>query len=136
MRAQPAASHFIDGAPFEDADGAPFESLYPATGEPIARLHHATPAVIAAALASAAKGQAEWAARSGSERGRVLRRAAEIVRGRNRALSELETLDTGKALAETLVADAASGADCLEYFGALAADIRGDHIDQIGRAHV
>ena len=44
-------------------------------------------------------------------------RAAEILRARNRELSELETLDTGKPLQETLVADAASGADCLEYFG-------------------
>ena len=129
MRAQPAASHFIDGASFEDAAGAPFESLYPATGEPIARLHAATPAAIEAAFASAAKGQAEWAQKTGAERGRVLKRAAVLLRERNRALSEIETLDTGKPLAETLVADAASGADCFDYFGGLAADIRGDFIE-------
>ena len=38
MRAQPAASHWIAGAAFEDADGAPLEVRYPATGEVIARL--------------------------------------------------------------------------------------------------
>ncbi|WP_152046932.1 betaine-aldehyde dehydrogenase [Aureimonas psammosilenae] len=129
MRAQPPASHFIDGVFHEDVEGAPFESLYPATGEVIARLHAATPAAIELAIAAARRGQEEWAAMPGAERGRVLRRAAAIMRERNRELSELETLDTGKPIAETLVADAASGADCLDYFASLAADIRGDYID-------
>ncbi|GGD96079.1 NAD/NADP-dependent betaine aldehyde dehydrogenase [Aureimonas endophytica] len=129
MPAQPPASHFIDGVFHEDVEGATFESLYPATGQVIARLHAATPAVIEMAVAAATRGQAEWTALPGAERGKVLRRAAAIMRERNRELSELETLDTGKPIAETLVADAASGADCLDYFAALAADLRGDHID-------
>ncbi len=62
------------------------------------------------------------------ERGRVLRRAADIMRERNRELSELETLDTGKPLQETLVADATSAADSLEYFGGLAATLTGEHM--------
>jgi betaine-aldehyde dehydrogenase len=98
MRAQPTASHFIHGQYSEDPAGAVIESLYPATGEVIARLHAATSAMVEAAVASAAVGQAEWAAKTGAERGRILRRAAEIIRSRNRELSELETLDTGKAI--------------------------------------
>ncbi len=47
---------------------------------------------------------------------------------RNRELAILETHDTGKPISETLVADAASGADCLEYFGAIAATLSGDSI--------
>lgn len=129
MRAQPKASHFIDGAYLEDAAGAAFESTYPATGETIAKLHGATPEIVETAVAAARRAQKAWAARSGAERGRVLMRAAEIIRARNRELSELETLDTGKPLSETLVADAASGADCLDYFGRLSGDIRGDYID-------
>ena len=49
MKAQPKASHFIDGDYVEDTAGTPFESLYPATGEVIARLHAATPAIVAMA---------------------------------------------------------------------------------------
>ncbi len=41
----------------------------------------------------------------------------------------LESLDTGKPLQETLVADAASGADCLEYFAGLIASDTGQYID-------
>ncbi len=129
MRAQPQASHFIDGRYVDDPAGAVIEDVYPATGETIATLRSATPAIVERAIEAARKGQAEWARTPPAERGRRLRRAADIIRERNRALSELETLDTGKALQETLVADPASGADCLEYFGGIAASITGDHID-------
>ncbi|MGX1098572.1 betaine-aldehyde dehydrogenase [Amorphus sp. MBR-141] len=128
MRAQPTASHFVDGAYLEDADGKPFESVYAATGETIAKLHAATPAVIEKAMASAARAQAEWAAMMPVERSRILRRTADIIRERNAALSELETLDTSKAIQETLVADATSGADSLEWFASMAASIAGESV--------
>jgi betaine-aldehyde dehydrogenase len=129
MRAQPTASHFIDGAYVEDTQGDAFDSVYPATGEVIARLHAATPALIERAVAAAARAQADWAAWRPVERGRVLRRAADLIMARNRELSELETLDTGKPLQETLVADATSGAEALEFFGGIAASINGETIN-------
>ena len=128
MRAQPKASHFIDGEYVEDTAGEAFDCIYPATGEIIARLHAATPAVIERAVASAARAQKEWAGWKPVERGRVLRRAADIIMARNRELSELETLDTGKPLQETLVADATSGAEALEFFGGIAPTINGETI--------
>lgn len=130
--AQPKGSHFIDGRYVEDSAGDPIEVVYSATGETIARLHAATPAIVEQALASAKAAQAGWAAMSGTERGRVLRRAADILRERNRELSVLETLDTGKPLSETLVADATSGADALEYFGGLAGSLTGEHVQLAG----
>ncbi|MEO0655214.1 MAG: betaine-aldehyde dehydrogenase [Pseudomonadota bacterium] len=126
--AQPTASHFVNGAYADDADGTPLTAHYPATGEVIATLYAATPAIVTAALAAADAARADWAAMPGIARGRILRRAAEIIRDRNRELSELETRDTGKPLQETLIADALSGAEALEYFGSLAADLSGDHI--------
>ncbi|WP_417242506.1 betaine-aldehyde dehydrogenase [Celeribacter sp.] len=129
---QPTASHFINGRYVEDSAGEVIEVVYPHTGAVIATLHAATPAIIDAALDSARAAQAGWAALSGSERGRVLRKAADIMRDRNRALSEIETHDTGKPLSETLVADAASGADALEYFGGLAGTLTGEHIPIAG----
>ncbi len=125
---QPTASHFINGQYVEDATGTAIDVVYPATGEVIATVHSATPAIIDQALEAARTAQPAWAALSGTERGRVLRRAADIMRERNRELSELETLDTGKPLQETLVADATSGADALEYFGGLAGSLTGEHI--------
>lgn len=125
---QPVASHFVDGEYVEDDSGPAIDCVYPATGEVIATVHAATPAIIDRALDSAAAAQADWAARSGTERGRVLRRAADIIRDRNRELSVLETYDTGKPLQETLYVDATSAADALEYFGGMAATLTGEHI--------
>lgn len=135
MDAQPTASHFIDGAYVEDTAGAPIDVVYAATGEVIARLHEATPALIERALAAARRAQGEWAALKPVERGRILQRAAAIMRERNHALSVLETLDTGKPLQETLVADATSGADAFEYFGGMAATVTGETIP-LGRDFV
>ena len=126
--AQPTASHFINGAYVEDTSGTPIDVIYPATGDVIAKVYAATPAVIDQALAAAKVAQVAWAKMSGTERGRILRRAADILRTRNYDLSVLETLDTGKPLQETLVADATSGADALEYFGGLAGSLTGEHI--------
>lgn len=129
MIAQPKASHFVAGSYLEDIGGTAFESLYPATGEVIARLYSATPAIVDKAIAAARAAQPAWASLAGVERGRILLRTAQILRERNAEISRLETLDTGKAIQETLVADAASAADALEYFGGLAGAITGEHID-------
>ncbi len=128
---QPTASHFIDGAYVQDTNGTPIPVIYPATGETIATLYAATPAIVEQAITSARKAQAAWAAMTGTERGRILRRAADMIRERNHDLSVLETYDTGKPYQETSVADATSGADALEYFGGLAGSLTGEHI-QLG----
>jgi len=132
MNVQPIASHFIDGQYVEDTAGTPLPVIYPATGETIATLHCATPAIVDRALAAAARAQVAWAAMTGTERGRILRRAADIMRDRNHDLSVLETMDTGKPYQETSVADATSGADALEYFGGLAGSLTGEHIQLPG----
>ncbi|WP_121065439.1 betaine-aldehyde dehydrogenase [Chachezhania antarctica] len=125
---QPQASHFIDGAYVEDTAGAPIPVIFAADGEEIARLHAGTPAIVDRAITAAQAAQKDWAKWSPRERGRVLTRAAQIIRERNEDLSQLETLDTGKPIQETTVADATSAADALEYFGGLAATLTGEHI--------
>jgi betaine-aldehyde dehydrogenase len=113
-----------------ETDGsATFTSINPATGEVLARIRIDGAAEVDAAVARAKLAQAKWAATPGSARGRVLRRAAELLRARNDELAHLETRDTGKPIQETSVVDVVSGAECLEYFGSLAASLAGEHID-------
>jgi betaine-aldehyde dehydrogenase len=135
MIAQPVASHFVDGAYVEDIAGAVIEVIYPATGAVIARVHEATAAVVEAALASATRAQVAWAAMKPVERARILRRAADMIRERTEDLAQLETLDTGKPIQETRVADWPSGADALEYFAGLAPTVVGETIP-LGRDFV
>ena len=62
---KPTASHFINGAYVEDIAGSVINVVYPATGEVIARVHGATPAILEAALAAAKAAQPAWAALTG-----------------------------------------------------------------------
>jgi betaine-aldehyde dehydrogenase len=118
-------------APVPSAARSPdsFTTLNPATGEVLATIKVTGAAEIDAAVEAARAAQRAWAARTGAERGRILRRAAEILRSRNAELAELETRDTGKPIQETSVVDVASGAECFEYFAGIAATISGEHLD-------
>jgi len=104
-------------------------SVNPATGEVLGAFEVAGPEQVDAAVVAARKGQAAWRAMTGAQRGRILNRAAAILRARNDQLALLETRDTGKPIAETSVVDVLSGAECLEYFAGLAGGIAGEHID-------
>jgi betaine-aldehyde dehydrogenase len=106
-----------------------FASINPATGEVLGLVSVAGSAQVNAAVAAAVVAQRGWAALAGVERGRVLRRAAELLRSRNDELAELETRDTGKPIQETRVVDVVSGADCFEYFAGVAQTLSGEHID-------
>jgi betaine-aldehyde dehydrogenase len=103
--------------------------INPATGEELAVLAVDGPAQVNAAVERAQLAQKEWRALTGAERGRVLQRAARLLRERNDALAELETRNTGKPIQETRAVDVISGAECLEYFAGLAAGLAGEHID-------
>jgi betaine-aldehyde dehydrogenase len=111
------------------AAGERFASINPANGEVLGYVTAAGSAQVNAAVRAAQKAQAGWGAMTGTERARVLRRAADILRSRNQELAELETRDTGKPIQETRVVDVASGADCFEYFAGLVQSLSGEHID-------
>ena len=112
------------------APGERFASLNPATGEVLGYVVAAGAAKVDAAVLAAQRAQRTWAAMTGAERARVLRRAAELLRARAiRNWPQLETHDTGKPIQETQVVDVVSGAECFEYFAALAQSLSGEHID-------
>ena len=117
-------SSFIHGKQVQGS-GERFLSINPATGQAFAELFDCVAADVEAAVASAQQGFAVWSALSGTERGRILRRAADILRSRNAELAALEVQDCGKPIQEALVVDVMSGADCIEYFAGAAATLTG-----------
>ncbi len=123
---------YIHGEEVGATSGETFPSVNPATGEVIATVQQASTEDVDRAVASAGEGFAEWSAMTGAERSRILNRAVAILREHNDELARLEVLDTGKPIAEALVVDVASGADCIEYFAGAAATIAGEHYD-LGR---
>ncbi len=124
----PTQKLFIGGQLVDASTGEAFATVNPATGREICRVQQAGAADIERAVAAAEKGFAVWSAMTGAERGRVLQRAAALLRQRNRELAELEVRDTGKPIQEAEAVDVLSGADCLDYFGGLAASLAGQHV--------
>jgi len=84
--------------------------------------------LIRRAVGNAAAAQRRWAARPGTERGKILLRAAELLRRDNDRIAAIEVADTGKPIQEAESVDVHSGADCLAHFGGLAGMIIGQHI--------
>ncbi|MDT3377297.1 betaine-aldehyde dehydrogenase [Labrys neptuniae] len=119
----------IGGAFVDATSGETFPSVDPATGETIAEVEQAGDADIERAIEAAKAGFKVWSRMTGAERGRILKRTADILREKNAALAEIETRDTGKPIQETIAVDVLSGADCLEYFAGIAATLTGEHVD-------
>jgi succinate-semialdehyde dehydrogenase/glutarate-semialdehyde dehydrogenase len=107
---------FIDGA-FLNGDGRASEPvLNPATGQTLAELPHATTADLDRALAAAAAAFPAWRTTSAYERGRILKRAADLMRERKASIARIMTLEQGKPLAES-EGEVAYAADVLEWYG-------------------
>ena len=69
--------------------------------------------------------EGNWRDVPARERGRILMRLAETLRGRADELAILETRNTGKPLVEA-ESDIEDAATCFEYYGGLASTLRGD----------
>lgn len=89
--------------------------LNPATGETIGRVAVATRDDLDAALAAAERGFSAWRKVSAFERGKVLRRAASLMRERTEAIAHTMTREQGKPLAESRI-ETGVAADIIEWF--------------------
>ncbi len=125
----PTQRLFIGGEFVDATSGETFDTVNPATNRVIAVVEQASESDVDRAVAAARSGFEAWSTMPAVERGRILRRAADLLRARNDELAHLETLDTGKPLSETLEIDIATGADVIEYYAGLAQMLHGDHID-------
>ena len=93
----------IGGAWVDASDGGAFPTANPATGEIWAEAPEATAEDVDRAVraAHAAGFDGPWARMTPTERGKRLRRLAELLAARSEALGEIETRDTGKMFKET-----------------------------------
>ena len=122
---------FIDGAPFAGG-GETIDNINPANGEPVCQIELADEAVVEAAVEAAKRGFEVWKNTPSFERGRVLMRAAALLRARNDELAKIEMTDTGKPISESLAVDIESAAEAIEYYGGLAPAVCGRQIDLPG----
>lgn len=108
-----------------------FPVLQPATGKTICSIQASGASDIHQAVASARSAYWQWSRLSPGERGKYLLAVAQKVRENHKDIAEVETNDTGKPISEAIV-DIQGCADVIEYYGGIAASIRGQHFDLPG----
>src|SRR3954452_3334248 len=96
----PDTSLFIDGAWADSASGKTLPVLNPATGEPVGKGAHAERADLDRALDAAEKGFRVWRKVSAYDRYKIMRKAADTLRGRVYEVATAMTLEQGKPFAE------------------------------------
>jgi 5-carboxymethyl-2-hydroxymuconic-semialdehyde dehydrogenase len=118
--------HYIDGEFRDSAGGAAFETLNPATNEPIAQVADGGAAEVDAAVAAARRAfdDGPWPRLKASERAATLRRIATLLRKRAERFIELEVLDIGMPIAQ-MDGLAARAAQNFDYYAGVIAELHG-----------
>jgi succinate-semialdehyde dehydrogenase/glutarate-semialdehyde dehydrogenase len=88
----------------------------PATAEKIGSYPLATSADLDVALAAAQRGFVHWRGVSAHERGKVLKRAAQLLRERGEGIARLASLESGKSIHEARI-ELHAAADLFEWYG-------------------
>lgn len=106
----------------------------PITGEVIAQIADATLADVDLALDRATASFDKWRKVNPSARGRILIKVGQLIRDNADEISALETLNTGKRLADTK-REAIRAAECFEYYGGYADKVVGSVVPVPGDFH-
>ncbi|CAM2186585.1 gamma-glutamyl-gamma-aminobutyraldehyde dehydrogenase [Paraburkholderia sacchari] len=126
---------WIDGAYCAAHDSRTYTCVSPIDGRTLAEIAHCRAADVDRAV-KAARSTFErgvWRAQAPRERKAVLLRWAALVREHADELALLETLDTGKPIADTTSVDIPSAAYCISWF-AEAIDKTGGEVAPVGEA--
>jgi gamma-glutamyl-gamma-aminobutyraldehyde dehydrogenase/4-guanidinobutyraldehyde dehydrogenase/NAD-dependent aldehyde dehydrogenase len=110
---------FIDGRFVPAADGRAFATISPRDGSEIAQVARggATDVNRAVQAARRAFDGGDWALADPAQRGRVLRRLAELMTDHLDDLAALESRDTGHPIADARGVDVPTAARCLAWYG-------------------
>ena len=109
-------------------------TINPAYDEAITTAPVADTVDVDAAVRTAHAAFPAWAATPPTERGRLLRKAAAVLREHALPLAQLDALNNGNPVS-ALAHDAGFAADCLDYFAGLATEIKGETIP-MGDGHL
>src|SRR4051812_22874334 len=124
----------IDGKWVPASSGKTFNSIDPSTGEVLARVAEGDKADIDLAVKAARRAfeSGPWAKMSASQRGRIIWKIGDLLAENVEEFAELETLDNGKPISVSRVADVPLAADLFRYMAGWATKIEGSTIPIAG----
>lgn len=113
----------------ESANGKTFSVIDPATGGVLATVAEAGAEDAEKAVRAARRAlETSWAQTTPAERGRLLWKLADLIDEHAQEFQQLESLDTGKPVLETLVFDVPVASDHFRYFAGWATKINGETV--------
>jgi len=119
----------IDGKWSDAASGKTFDTYNPATGEVLARVAEGDREDIDRAVKAARKAfDGPWSRMTASDRGKLIWKLADLLEQHLEEFATLETLDNGKPLTISRVADVPLAVDCFRYMAGWATKIEGTTI--------
>jgi phenylacetaldehyde dehydrogenase len=121
---------FIDDEWVEAASGKTFPVYNPATGTVLAKVAEADKEDVERAVQAARRAfdEGPWRRLTGSQRGRLMFKLADLIEQNLEEFAELESLDNGKPRAVARVADVPLTVDMFRYMGGWATKITGSTI--------
>jgi len=119
---------FTNGQFVDAANGRTFQSINPANQQPIALIAEGDADDIDRAVRAAAAAFPDWRRRSAATRGKLLYKLAQLVDAHREELAQLESMDMGKPIRDSLNIDLATAVDALEYFAGMATKVQGETI--------
>jgi acyl-CoA reductase-like NAD-dependent aldehyde dehydrogenase len=133
----PPAKLFVDGRFVDPAEGGTLPVSNPATGEKICDAPAAGPADVDAAVRAARRAfeGGPWRTMTARERGKLLRRLAELLWSRREEFALVESMNNGKTFGEAIRGDVGPGAACLAHFSEEPVRIRGEVLPVDGPFH-
>jgi aldehyde dehydrogenase (NAD+) len=117
---------FIDNKWVEPAEGKYFDAINPATGEVIIKVAAATAPDVDKAVKAARRAleSGPWSKMDAADRGRLLFKLADLIEKESRELAELESLNCGKTITDS-IGDMAGVCNTLRYYAGWADKIEG-----------
>ncbi|ODQ80564.1 hypothetical protein BABINDRAFT_34633 [Babjeviella inositovora NRRL Y-12698] len=120
---------FINNEFVKSIKGEKFESICPATEEPIAAVYRAYEEDVDVAVKAAREAyNTVWKETGGVQRGKLLFKLAELMEKHADELAGIEAHDSGKPKATNAIFDVEESANCMRYFGGWADKVTGKSI--------
>jgi aldehyde dehydrogenase (NAD+) len=125
---------YINGQFVESVSRKTFNTPNPATGETLAVVYEAGREDINKAVLAARQAfdEGPWSKMSAAERSRLIYKLADLMEEHKDELAQLETLDNGKPIQETLNADVPLAIEHMRYYAGWATKIVGQTIPVSG----
>jgi aldehyde dehydrogenase (NAD+) len=120
----------IDGEWVEPASGKYYDSVNPTTGKTAARVADGNASDVDGAVkaARAAFDEGPWSQMHPADRGRLILKLAQLVQDNAQQLAEIDAIDAGKPVTNSLRVDIPAAVDCFEYYAGWADKIHGETV--------